>query len=83
MVSGVRMRKKKVEAAPGIEPGIQGFADLCLTIWLYRHALKILAGLFANVNCTIFQKFFKATWGDRLHDFCYHPASLGKAGSCC
>ena len=26
-----------VEAAPRIEPGNKGFADLCLTAWLCRH----------------------------------------------
>ena len=28
-----------LEAAPGFEPGIRGFADRCLTTWLCRHEI--------------------------------------------
>ena len=30
------MELKKMEAPPGIGPGNKGFADLCLTAWLWR-----------------------------------------------
>ncbi len=29
-----------LEAPPGIGPGNKGFADLCLTAWLWRHIIK-------------------------------------------
>ncbi len=35
---------KSLEAPPGFEPGSQGFADPCLTTWLWRQ--KISAELY-------------------------------------
>ncbi len=34
--------KEILKAAPGFEPGDQGFAILCLTTWLCRHSYKAL-----------------------------------------
>ncbi len=31
-----------MEAVPGFEPGDKGFADPCLTTWLYRHSREWL-----------------------------------------
>jgi hypothetical protein len=31
-----------LEAAPGVEPGDEGFAILCLTTWLCRHFDKLM-----------------------------------------
>ncbi len=33
-----------MEGVPGFEPGNKGFADLCLTTWLYSHYVKQLVG---------------------------------------
>ena len=38
-----------LEAPPGIEPGDKGFADLCLTAWLWRH-INILFILFIFIT---------------------------------
>ena len=41
-----------MEAPPGIGPGNKGFADLCLTAWLWRHIFLLTpyqsAGKFAK-----------------------------------
>ncbi len=36
--------KKEVEAPPGIGPGNKGFADLCLTAWLWRQRMPTAIG---------------------------------------
>ena len=47
-----------MEVLPGFEPGSQGFADPCLTSWLWCHGLRLSRAL------TIYQKA-----GDLATDF--------------
>ena len=45
-----------LEAPPGIGPGNEGFADLCLTAWLWRHIFIILyyaAAYSATIFCAL------------------------------
>ena len=34
-----------MEAPPGFEPGNRGFADLCLTAWLWYRLFKMAGGI--------------------------------------
>jgi hypothetical protein len=43
-----------LEGVPGFEPGNKGFADLCLTTWLYSHKMGRSMGIEpTNVGATI------------------------------
>ncbi len=42
-----------LEGVPGFEPGNKGFADLCLTTWLYSHMGRSMGIEPTNVGATI------------------------------